>query len=239
MSGSHRRQSSLNGESMNTATLARVRRVLPTPCRRPWENVPRRKKAKTRHYAKNVHRPVSAQDSRGHRMRKLLTPTCHTHASELGKSHMKNLLLICGLALETYFAMTSLIGILDRLLVKLPRATCERTVPALVGLQRARPVALLFALATQVNFAFREAFQLVWGVLLFAHRALQLCCAIATHRFASIRLHMMPFLFVVIFLLFGLQTLPTGLCTLCITTRLTHIFLEIVLFLWPCSALSA
>ena len=87
-------------------------------------------------------------------MHKSLTQTWHSYASELGKLHAENLLCVRGLALETFFPMTSLSGLLDRSSIKLPRAAHKGTVPAVVGLQRARTVAIPFAFATQPHFAF-------------------------------------------------------------------------------------
>ena len=86
------------------------------------------------------------------------TQTRHPYASELEKIKLTWLLLVRGLALETLFRGPPARCVVDRFDIKLPRAAHKGTVPAVVGLQRARPIAVLFALATQVNFAFREAF---------------------------------------------------------------------------------
>ena len=47
-----------------------------------------------------------------------------------------------GTALKTLYWRSSLRSILDRLRVELPSTACKRTVPALVGLQRTRAIAI-------------------------------------------------------------------------------------------------
>ena len=82
------------------------------------------------------------------------TQTLRTHASAFGEQKSTRLLRFRGLALETLFWGPLVRRVVDRFFIKLPGAACKGTVPALVGLQRAWPVAIPFAFATKVQAVF-------------------------------------------------------------------------------------